>query len=214
MNNDNVFNKWNVWLEVIYDEVQGLLVNRQIYHDMEGIVRTNPKIQIESAFYEWMGILYASTQATGVRRQIDPRPDVISFVNLLGEIKDEPEVLDRERYRTLSGGGLSKEAADRDFDRYAGEGQPHIDPQRVDADLTEMRQKADKIRIFANRRIVHFDRSDFNALPVFSELDECLDLIETLLKKYLKLFRANATLPIVPKWEYDWKKIFKTPWIE
>ena len=215
VNNDDLFNRWNAWLEVIYDDVQGLLVNRHIYREVQEIVLSNPKIQTESAYYEWMAINYASTQAIGVRRQVDPRPEVISFVNLLGEVKGKPEVLGRQRYVALySASGLSKETADRDFDRFAGKGQPCIDAQRVDADLIEMKQKADKIRIYVNKRITRFDRSDFESVPTFTELNDCLDLLETLLQKYLKIFRVSVPLTLVPVWKYDWKKIFKMPWIE
>lgn len=185
MNNDDLFNRWNAWLEVIYDDVQGLLINRYIYQEVQEIVHSNPKIQKESAYYEWMGINYASTQAIGVRRQVDPRPDVISFANLLGEIKQKPEVLGQRN-----------------------------DAQMVDADLSEMKQKADKIRVYVNKRITQFDRSNFESVPTFTELNDCLDLLETLLQKYLKIFRVNVPLTLVPIWKYDWKKIFKTPWIE
>ena len=215
MNNDDIFNRWNAWLEVIFDDVQGLLANRRIYQDVQEIVRANPKIQVPSAFYEWMGINYAVTQATGLRRQVDPRPDVISFANFLGEIKEQPAILDRQRYVALHvEGGLPDKRANSDFDRLAGKGKPHINPDKVEADLTEMKQKVDKIRIYANKRITRFDHSDFRSVPTFPEINDSLDFLETLLAKYLRLFRANAPLTLVPVWKYDWKKVFRTPWLE
>lgn len=214
MNND-VFNRWNAWLEVIFDDVQGLLANRQIYQEVQEIVQANPKIQVPSAYYEWMAINYAANQATGVRRQVDPRPDVISFANLLGEIKEQPEVLDRQRYVALHiEGGLPDKRANSDFDRLAGKGSPHVDAHKIETDLNEMKQKADKIRMYANKRITRFDQSDFRSLPTFAELNDVLNLLETLLAKYLRLFRANAPLTLVPVWKYDWKKVFKSSWIE
>lgn len=215
MSNDDLFNKWNVWLEAIYDDVQGLLINRHIYQETQEVIRANPRIQIESAFYEWMGIVYASTQAIGVRRQVDARPEVVSFASLLGEIKEKPEILSRQRFTTLYGGtGVSKEDSDLDFEKFSGKDQPHVDPQRVEADLAEMKKKADKIRMYVNKRITHFNRSDFKNAPIFADLDDSLDFLETLLKKYLGLFRVNMPVSIAPVWQYDWKKIFKTPWIE
>jgi hypothetical protein len=214
-NNDDLFNRWNAWLEVIYDDVQGLLINRQIYQEVQKTVQSNRKIQIESAYYEWTAIIYASTQSIGVRRQIDPRPDVISFANLLGEIEEKPEILSRQRYIALNRKSiLPEESVEESFDQLAGKGKPHIDPEMVRVDLTEIKDKTDKIRKYANQRITHLDRSDFKGMPTLVEMDECLELLETLLKKYLRLFRANAPASLVPAWQYDWKKIFKTPWIE
>lgn len=215
MNNDDIFNRWNAWLEVIFDDVQGLLANRQIYQEVQAIVQSNPKIQIPSAYYEWLGINYAANQATGIRRQVDPRPEVISFANLLNEIKGQPAVLDRQRYVALHiEGGLPDKRANSDFDRLAGKGKPHVDPQKAEADLTGMKEKADKIRMYANKRITRFDQSDFQSVPTFAELNDALDLLETLLSKYLRLFRANAPLTLVPVWKYDWKKVFRTAWLE
>lgn len=215
MNSDDLFNKWNVWLEVIYDDVQGLLINRQIYQETQELILSNAKIQLESAYYEWTAIMYASTQATGVRRQVDPRADVISFANLLGEITEKPEVLSRQRYVALHAETASpKGTADQGFDPFAGAGKPHVDPKMAAKDLTEMKQKADKIRMYVNKRIIRFDGSDFQSPPTLGELDDALDFLDEALKKYLNLFRARHHDTIVPPWGYDWKKIFQVPWIE
>ena len=53
-----------------------------------------------------------------------------------------------------------------------------------------------------------------SGVDIYVELDDCLDCLEKLLKKYLLLFTAEAHLYIVPIWQYDWKEIFRRPWIE
>ena len=59
MTNDNQFKKWNKWLDTIFADIQGLLVNRYIFWEVQKIIQANPKIQMGSLFYEWMGNIYS-----------------------------------------------------------------------------------------------------------------------------------------------------------
>lgn len=207
--------KWNEWLDTIYKDVQNLLTNRYIFREVQKIISSNPRIQIGSSFYDWMGSVYAASQVIGVRRQVDADSDSISFRNLLDEIRQHAHILSRERYVSLyKDSGLPNDIPHRDFDRKAGTGRNHIDPVVVEADLSALQEKAERIRKYVNKRIAHFDRAEFKSLPTYAELDECLDYLEALLKKYLSLLQAKTHLSIVPVWQYDWKEIFRRPWIE
>lgn len=213
MTPDELFARWDAWLETIHTDVRGLLVNRHIFRDVHAIIQANPKIQLASSFYEWMGNTYATTQVIGVRRQLDRDPGSISFARLLGEVAANPHVVSRERYVALYK-TMPRDLGNKDFDRLAGAGVPHIDPAVPTGELTKLEALATRIKKYANKRIAHFDKSDFKALPTYAELDECLDYLEELLKRYLLLFRAQAYAAIVPVWQYDWKQVFRRPWIE
>lgn len=215
MSYDTQFEKWNKWLDAIYNDVQGLLVDRYIYQEVQKIIRANPKIQVESSFYEWMRNVYATSAVIGVRRQLDKDKKSISFMRLLEEIRNKPEIISRKRYISLySNSVLPKDFAHHDFDRLFGKDRAYINPKMVGKDMDLLNMKTEKIKKFANKRIAHFDKSDFKNLPTYAELNECLDYLEKLLKKYLSIFRAEAHIKIVPVWQYDWKQIFKYPWIE
>lgn len=98
---DAIFAKWDGWLSTIHGEIQGLLVNRHIFREVQAIIQANPKIQLASSFYQWMGNTYATAAVIGVRRQLDKDPDSVSFARLLGEVATNPQVLSRERYVAL-----------------------------------------------------------------------------------------------------------------
>jgi len=215
MDQDHRFNVWNEWLTTIHADVQGLLINRHIFREVQQIIQTNPKIQLASSFYEWMGNVYATAAVIGVRRQMDTDKDSISFARLLGEILGTPQILSRERYvRLYKGSHIPEEKAHRDFDKFSGAGGPYVDRGFISVQLSTLKEKTERIRKFANKRIAHFDRSEFTKLPTYGELDDSLDYIEDLLKKQLLLLRAEAHRNIVPVWQYDWKEVFRRPWIE
>lgn len=101
----------------------------------------------------------------------------------------------------------------QEFDRLAGRGALNINPQMVSDDLRILKDKVSKIRNFANKRIAHFDEYSFKDFPTFGDLDDCLDFMEELLKKYMLLLHADSS-DILPSFLYDWEKIFRYPWIE
>lgn len=215
MNDDARFEKWNNWLTKIYNDVQGLLINRYVFREVQRIIRSNPQIQRQSAFYEWMKNVYNAAVVIGIRRQLDTDKNSISFVRLFQEILKNPKILSRERYIALyAGSRLPNSYVQRGFNKFSGAGQPHVNPDRIKADLSTLTQTAAEIRKYANKRIAHFDRSRFRNLPTDAEVDEALDYLEDLLKKYMALFRAEIYHRIVPTWQYDWKQIFRYPWIQ
>ncbi len=203
------------WLNTIHLDVRGLLINRYIFREVQQIIRSNSKIQLESSFYEWLGNIYATAAVIGVRSQLDAGTICISFAGLLIEMQATPEILSRERYVSLyKTSKLPNEVAHRHFDKLAGESRSHFPAETIEADFSSFRQKAESIRKYANKRIAHLDRSEFKELPTYAELDDCLDYLESLLKKYLRLFTADAYVHIVPAWQYDWQEIFRRRWIE
>lgn len=213
MDANALFAKWDGWLTTVHSDVLGLLINRYIFREVQAIIQANPKVQLESSFYEWMGNTYATSQAIGIRRQVDKDRDSVSFARLLSEVAAEAEVISRERHVALYKTALI-DLANPGFDRLAGPGAPHLDPVVPTKELAKLEALAAPLRRYANKRIAHFDKSDFKALPTYAELDECLDYLENLLKRYLLLFRAQHYSNIVPVWQYDWKQVFRRPWIE
>ena len=212
---DDIFKEWDRWLEMIHEDVRGLLISRYIFRGVRNLILTNPKIKMRSSFYDWMGIAYSSQQLIGIRRQIDERRDSVSFVRLFKAVAAKPTVLSRERYVALySGSGPLKEAANRHFDKFAGKGSSHVDAAKIQLDRRELVERSNGLREYTNRRLAHLNRSNSATIPTYPELDRCLDFMEDLLKKYLLLFRSDAYMNIVPVWQYDWQRIFDFRWRE
>jgi len=89
-----------------------------------------------------------------------------------------------------------------------------IAPNEVDKDLSELQNKSKVIKGYVDKTIAHLDNSKAYKLPTYKELNDCLDYLEELLKKYLRLFRPTHFPTIVPVYQYDWMVIFRRPWIE
>ena len=209
----NRFNKWNKWLDVIYLEIRSLSVNRNIFWEVQNIIKNNPKIQKPSSFYEFLGSTYVISALIGIRRQIKIDKDSISFAKLLKEICDTPEILSRNRFVALYKVSAVEHLANKHFDKFAGKVGSHVDPDLIRLKLKNLKVKARKCEKYADQRVAHFDKGVIKNVPTFKDLDDCIDFLEELMKMCYRLFRAVSLTSILPVYQYDWKAIFREPWL-
>ena len=97
---------------------------------------------------------YLSHALAGLRRQIKPQKDSISFVGLLDEIAKNPEELSRSYYRSLC---ANLEGPDMipmaDFAPYADASGKYVCPKMVKNDLRVLRSAVEKHEKFADKRL-------------------------------------------------------------
>ena len=210
---DSKLEKWIKWLGVIEKEIQWLLINMDIFLEVNSMIRDNKDIQKSDAFHRYLGDTYVAYALMGIRRQIKVDDQSISFARLLSEIAESPEILSREYYTGLYKGKVVERFADRDFDRYIGQSKDHICPEAVKKDLEKLRQTAIKCEEFADRRIAHTDKRDVQS-PVFKDADDCIDLLDKLGVKYIGIFHGASMQSLMPTYQYDWQEIFRYPWLK
>lgn len=237
---DSKLNKWLKWMETIQSEIQKLLRDTNMFWEVQDIIRENPRIQKPSAFYSYLGRTYLSHALAGLRRQIKPQKDSISFVGLLVDIANNPEELSRSYYRSLcshpdgpdisqiemegmeelrevgvTGNSQLKDLIQKDdFAPYADASGEHVCPQMVKDDIDKLQKAAKACEDFADKRIAHWDKGNPTVVPTFGELDDCIKLLDETYVKYHLLFYAEGTVTLMPTYQYEWKKIFLEPWLK
>ncbi len=210
MTDDERFKKWGEWIMVIDEDVENAILSRHIRQEVAAIIDTNPRIQRPSSFYEWMAAVYSDSGLMAVRRQLDKDPQSISLARLLSEIATYPRVLSRARFVGMYKPELQN-VPHHEFDRHVASGTNHIDPTVVQTDLDALDKRTRDVERYGTKRVAHFDEKAPKNIPTFQELDDVLDLIHELRVKYLFLLRALSYQE--PVWTYDWKAIFREPWV-
>ena len=207
--------KWLKWMEIIYDEVQLLVLEAKMFWEVQDIIRNNPSIQKPSSFYHYLGSSYLSHALVGLRRQIKPNKDSISFVGLLEDIAQNPTELSLSYYRSRRGELviLGIDVVKEEFSKYADPNRECVCPRKVTADLDELKKAAKACEEFADKRIAHRDRREPKVIPTYDQLDDCIDLLDRLYVKYHLLFFAEGMITLYPEPQYDWKAIFREPWL-
>lgn len=210
---DPKLKKWLKWLKVIHDELQDLVMAKREFAEVQNLIKCNPKLHQPSSFYNYLARTYVSHVSIGLRRQIKCDSQSISLALLLTEMIDSPATLSRKYYVGLYEGSVVEEFADRDFDKFAYPKADHINASLVCEDLARLRYATARCEEFADRRVAHRDKRELKELPTFNELDSCIEILDKLYVKYHLLFHASNMASLLPVRQYDWKKIFREPWI-
>lgn len=227
-------------METIQTEIQTLLRDTNMFWEVQDIIRENPRIQKPSAFYTYLGRTYLSHALSGLRRQIKPQKDSISFVGLLEDIAKNSKELSRRYYRSLcshpDGLDISQIEMERregleevgitdtsqlkdliqmdDFAPYADASGEHVCRNMVKDDLKALKLAVEKHEEFADKRIAHWDTGEPGVVPKFGELDDCIKLLDKTYVKYHLLFYAESIDTLMPTYQYEWKAIFLEPWLK
>ena len=214
---DVYYRKWCRWLVRIEADVNALLLNRAIAQGVQDILRANTALP-PSRFVGWMSAAYGRAQASGVRRHAvaDRYGRDYSLAALLVDIRDHPEVLSRQRFKRKYANKtiFVKATADADFDDLVGPGCDHPSASRVERDLVRLRVRARKIKRYVDTHVAHYDRRRLRIPPSFDELDEALDFLGELCRRYHYLMFAIDRVPFEANIIDHWTAIFELPWIE
>lgn len=213
---DKKLKKWLRWRESIHKDIIELLEKRDTFWGIQEIIKSNVYSEIckssRAHVYEYIGHTYVAYITIGIRRQIKVDKDSISFLRLLTEISENPKILSREYYVGLYRSS-PKEFAHRDFDQFCGDSRDHISPDMVKSDIAALKEIVSRVETFADRRIAHHDRREPD-LPRFKDIDESLDKIGEMYKKYHLALTAECMAGLTPVVQYDWTEIFTVPWIK
>jgi hypothetical protein len=212
---DNLYKKLDGWMDILDNQVRSLRTNQHIFWEVQKIIRGNPRIDKPNDFYGWMAEMYAAAMSVAIRKLADNDARTISFRRLLEEIKANPSVISRTRFKKLFVDRNYTECdADEGFDQLIGAGREFINTSDLDDEIQTLISKTAKLRKYVNKRIAHHDKSPFNDLPTFKELDDAIAYIEKLLQRYWLIFRCMSMYSALPTWQYDWKEVFYYPWID
>jgi len=107
-----------------------------------------------------------------------------------------------------------EDLADKDFDNLSGLGLLHIKASTICSDLHLLRKKTKPCEDFSDKRIAHTDKKAPKSIPTFNELNDAIDTLDKLYVRYHLMFHAVDMKTTLPIRQYDWKEVFRHPWIE
>jgi AbiU2 len=208
-----VYRRWRRWWKMLLTDITTIALHRYVYQEVTAMIDAKPALRVPSAFYDWMRLAYVTDMTAAIRRLVDWDRRSISLVRLIEEIADHPEVISRRRFVSLYRGALPRRLAQGDFERFARPGAETIDPRVIQRHRRDLLAAHRRLRMFVNKHVAHRARHPMRHLPVYSDLDKCVDVLEQLAKEYSRLLEAVALARVVPVIQYDWQKPFRMPWL-
>lgn len=209
---DSRVEKWQRWLdESIKPHVYTIHLHRHIYQEMATI--TEAAELPASYYFDFGSQTYATSQAVAILRLADCDPRVISLGRLITEIAEDPRRFTRELYVGLYDPSIRHLGEQAFSAAFAGTTGDHLDPAIPRADIETLRQGADRVNRYVDQYVAHLDKKPKTQVPTFEDLHKAVDVLGELFRKYNDLLTASDYLSLVPEIPYDWKSIFRVPWI-
>lgn len=206
-------------------EITDLHVQNRVFWQALRKVERHPKIDPRNSFVDWMVKAYVSDMTTRIRRILDGRRDVVSFLKLLEKVKSQDYLRSRQRHLNLYGNAPGHWAASL-FDGLLARSevptpgsQTHLPSDVVAQDFKRLKAATKRLLIYANNFITHTNWDvHVNLMPIqaptFDETKQVINLLDSRFRFYRLLLEAASGSTLMPTWQYPWERIFNEPWNE
>ena len=209
----NRFKQWKKRFKVIKHSIFDLAFKRFVYKEVTKLIQDNPRVQVASAFYDWMHQVYIVDMSIHIRRLVDRDRRAVSLYKLVQDIEDHPEVITRRRF-TIGYKEFLKPFGHRDYDRLSKPGGNVLNKKLITKHRVALVKSQKRLRIYTNKHVAHLDKAGMRKFPSYAELDACIDTIQDIAKQCTLLLEQSSLTTALPKIQYDWKAPFRVAWIE
>jgi hypothetical protein len=226
--------RWRIWFptklsdEELYAQLQtdvkhvqthitDTFRHRKMFLDTTEMLRQHPTLQKSNDaayWYDWLRTLYGHYIVMAVRRELDRGATSPNLYRLLRDVAKRPQVLSRARYKAFfDGSPLSNFGVDfggQQFTEMAGSG-AFIDPRIVRRDLKIVGKQSALVIRYADKIVAH--RTPESVATTLLHVNESLEAIEEVLKKYYVLLTGNGLVGAEPSILHSWQEAFTVAWI-
>jgi len=170
----------------IRNEILDLATDRDIYWMFQReIIQRNPRLlTTRSPFFEMINNAYAHATASRVRRLVDRDYRTISLRRLIECLGEQPDL-------------------------WAGK----IVPAEMKEDLAQLDKTCEKVKAYVDQFVAHHDRKSSVSVPTHRQLNEAVDVLIQLFRKYYAIIN-EADIDVVVRYLEEPLSIFQFAWID
>jgi hypothetical protein len=221
MSDDELYRDWQTSIEVVHGDLRSVGWDRNLFEKLQSVVRKNERLQNEAGHYlNWIRSSYIVSACMVIRRQTDHEPGR-SLRHVLYELAARPSVLNRARYRTTWRGPYAEnlDMCDLMFDGFnpirSSEGADfdHVDGVAARSDVDGLVGEAAALKEFIEQTYAHSPHNRRVDTPNMKQLNDVIDHLETVFKRYYALLTLKSLVSITPTAQYDELDCFTFPWI-
>jgi hypothetical protein len=177
--------KWKRWLELCCHDCGNVMLSRDMFLDLHGMIAKNPKMQQSDYFHEYMRDTYIAHVAMMIRKHAKIGEDSISLAGLARDM--------------LSNKGKVGELSLAD---------------NFEAATVYFAQCAKKVEAFADRVIAHRDRRPPHHTPTYNEINEAIEAMDLLAVGCSLTIGGDYSETCKPTVQYGWLLVFREMGIE
>ncbi|MBN2181207.1 MAG: hypothetical protein JW715_04775 [Sedimentisphaerales bacterium] len=211
---NEVFERWKLWIDKIKKDLQDILINQQIFCEIRAIAIQANWSNIEETynllFCNFIKMCYSAQATVGIRRHLKNNKNSISLKRLMVQIKNCSSQFTYDFY-------LQQHPATPQnihwqktiFSDFSHDGITVAD-DIINADIQNLETLGKKVEDYVDRQLAHLDKKDWNDEITCNELENIVDRLSQLTKKYLNLITGDFCSHLAPQVSCDLKSIFRT----
>jgi hypothetical protein len=178
-------------LQLIREDVIGLLLNRYVFRTQQEIARRNPWLHGSPRGFitNWLQTVYATLAPIGVRRLAGQtfKPGDVNLVRLLDIfIQDPTDLWGSFEGHYPNDAAKARAAISKKSGRLASNWERSACRRLISEDRKAVIRAAEKATHFASKRVAHMV-PDVKVSTTFSQLDEAIDALTKITDKYTLL---------------------------
>ena len=219
MTHEEEWQRWRDRYDKTHNGVLRLFHDRAIWRTILAMLEANPAVARGSFGEYWLGSCYTTSQLIGIRRETGADNQSIGMLRSLNSLASTPRMATRAWYRQqIAQHGHPEEDPERLFNRFAAPTQPFIDSVLVQRDIAVLGAVIDRVNSYTNKALAHRDDSVKGGPPpaviTWADLDDAIDTVGRIHKKYFSLCHPGETLSILtPLISPVWMQMFSTAWM-
>lgn len=181
----NKIAKWKKWLQVVCHDCGNLMLSRDMFLDIQGMIAKNPSMQQADYFHVYLKDTYLAHVLMMLRKHVKTDSNSISLVDLAQDIINNPHEI-----------------------------VPSPSTKQIQAELTQFKLCANKFEQFADRVIAHNDKRPPLHTPTYNQVHEAIDAMDRLSIQCSLAAGGDYTETCKPAVQDGWLLIFKDSGIE
>ncbi len=213
---DQVWTRWTERVERIEEDFQTVALDQFVWNKFRELVVENGDWIDQNRGYLFCSFVrrsYLSHIVIGVRRHL-PGGDKGSLRNLLDQIKKSADQITfdffLDKFPPKSQLGPWQKSV---FRKLSKDGE-RVSADIVQTDIDTLERIGASAKALANASIAHLDLRDHDIKLTFSELDDTVDGIADLIRKYKLFLTGSHRDSLVPTVQYPWERFFNAPLIQ
>lgn len=207
--------RWKRWLSRMRRDLADLLGKQEIFWDLQGVARENPRILKPGSFFDWMCRNYVVAMTVGIRSFVDQHPHSQSLWRMLYQLLENPEVIDRATHvQMYPSTPIGLDLGHASFDAIVGPRRTYLSERSIRADLRNLEDASERVRRLVNKRVAHrANTGEIRRLPTFNELDAALSKLDQVFCKYNLLLTGEGISSLRATRQYDWREVLREAWV-
>jgi hypothetical protein len=223
---DELYTSWAQSIERTASELSHIYNSRDVFRHVRMMFDTQPamfrprsSVYTDSAAFvlSWLARMYAVEVLMFIRREYDTQSNTINLLKLLGEMKDRPTVLTRQRLRRqydkmTAPESVKDEVANGHFEnleveRGAMPEADHVAAKQILDDLAVVEAQTATVRKYANRELAHrTEEWQPPSIGVPDDLDPPLSAILGIFNRYYPLLTGKSMSNPTPQITFYWEE--------